>query len=133
MRERKCADEETDGDYENQRENLEARMMRVDEMRTLFNLHNDVWEDALLEPPFLFYYLKVLHPRERQIVDKRVAGLSILEIATEMRVSESTVLRSIYNIRYVFRNKARPRVNKFWKDGKDNGSFIGWKKGSWRG
>ena len=126
----KYNDEQTDGEYENQVENLEARMMRVDEMRTLFNLHNDVWEDALLEPPFLFYYLKVLHPRERQVVDKRVAGISVEDIALDMGVTKNTILRSVYNIRYVFRNKARPRVNKFWKVGVDN-QFSSWQKGKW--
>lgn len=130
MRESKYREDETDGEFDDQNRALESKMMRVDEMRTLFNLHNDVWEDALLEPPFLFYYLKVLHPRERQVVDRRVAGVSVEAIAQEMKVSVKTVLRSVYNIRHVFRNKVRPRVYKFWKEGLNN-EFSSWRKGRW--
>lgn len=130
MKQSKYREDESDAELDNQREDLESRMMRVDEMRTLFNLHNDVWEDALLEPPFLFYYLKVLYPRERQIVDKKVTGTCNEDIAGLLGVTLSTVQRAIYNIRYVFRNKARPRVNKFWRNTSEN-HFTNWRKGRW--
>jgi DNA-binding CsgD family transcriptional regulator len=99
-------------------DDFEEILHEVNEFETLRNLHNDIWEDTLLEPPFLFFYQRVLHPRERQIVDSKIKGKTNSEIATEMGVTVTTVARSIYNIRYIFRNKARQRVNKFWNMGR---------------
>jgi DNA-binding CsgD family transcriptional regulator len=105
---------EEEGEIENQDEQLESRLLQVNELKSLYNLHHDVWDETLLEPPFLFYYLRILHPRERQVVDGKIKGKSIQEIATEMGLETHSVMRYIYSIRYIFRNKARRRVNKFW-------------------
>jgi DNA-binding CsgD family transcriptional regulator len=92
----------------------EDQLARVDELRTLYKIHHDIWDESILEQPFRFYYLYLLHPRERQLVDFKIRKKSNSEISILMGVKPSTVLRSIYNILYIFRNRARRRVYKFW-------------------
>lgn len=96
-------------------EKFEERILQVNEIVTLYNLHHDIWDETLLEPPFFFYYQRVLHPRERQVVDGRIAGKSNKQIAKNIGISESTVQRYAYNVRYIFRNKSRQRIYKFWE------------------
>ena len=70
----------------------------------------------MIEPPFRFYYEKILHPRERQVVDMKINGLTAGEIAIQMGISPLTVRRYIYNIKYIYRNKCRGRVyDKSWR------------------
>ena len=111
-------EESNEGDIENPSSSLEEQLNKVNEIRTLYNLHHDIWDETLMEPPFLFYYQRVLHPRERQVVDARIKGKTVEEIAEEMGIEIKTVMRSVYNIRYIFRCKARKRVNKFWNIGR---------------
>jgi len=104
-------------DIENQDDGLEARIHKVNEIQSLYNLHHNIWDETLMEPPFLFFYQRVLHPRERQVVDGKIKGLTTEEIAEQMGLEPHSVMRYIYSIRYIFRNKARKRVNKFWNMG----------------
>lgn len=104
----------SNGDVGNHNEELEEQLNKVNEIRTLYNLHHDIWDETLMEPPFLFFYQRVLHPRERQVVDLKIRGLSIEEIGIEMGLAPHSIMRYIYSIRYIFRNRSRQRVNKFW-------------------
>jgi DNA-binding CsgD family transcriptional regulator len=121
-------EENEGGEIENQDEDLEKRLQSVNELRSLYNLHHDIWDETLLEPPFRFYYERILHPRERQVVDFKIKGNTDDEISIKMGLSPLTVQRYIYSIRYIFRNKSRQRVNKFW----DVSRFFSKKNAKWR-
>lgn len=101
-------------EIEREGDDREAQLNQINELRSLYLLHNDTWVPELLEPPFRFYYQRILHPRERQVVDGKIAGKTNKQIGEEMGLEEQSVMRYIYAIRYIFRNKARQRVNKFW-------------------
>lgn len=94
--------------------NASEQIQKVTELQVIYNLHHDIWDDSLLEPPFLFYYQRVLFPRERQVLDYRIQGLTEEEISRKMNLSLKTIVRYEYNIRYIYRNKSRDRVFKSW-------------------
>jgi len=89
-------------------------MDAIDEIRILYNLHHDIWDRELIEAPFRFYYERVLHPRERQVVDLKLQGFSAAEVAKHMGIKPKTLRRYINYICYIYRNKSRGRVYKFW-------------------
>lgn len=89
-------------------------MDAIDEVRILYNLHHDIWDQELIESPFRFYYSRVLMPRERQVVDLKLQGFTDDEVCKRMGLSYRTVRRYIYYIRCIYRTKSRGRVHKFW-------------------
>lgn len=100
-------------------DNPERALEKVEDLSILFKLHRGIWDEDLVAKPFLFLYQKVLHPRERQVVDFKIRGMNDSRIAAKLGIKASTVQRLIYNIRYVYRNKCRDRVYKSWWKTKD--------------
>ena len=93
----------------------ESTIGKVDELQAIYYLHKNIWTVALLNNRKLsFCYEKILYPRERQVVDLKVDGLTDGEVAIKLGLSLSTVKRYIYNIRYVYRNNCRDRVWTNW-------------------
>lgn len=100
---------------ENPQTDIERRVIKVNEIKTLYLLHHNIWDETLLEPPFLFFYMRVLAPRERQVVDWKLQGLSDEQVAQKMGIKTSAVAQYVYNIRYIYRNKSRNRVYRTWR------------------
>lgn len=83
-------------------------------LRVLYDIHHDIWTDDIYQEPFTYSYTHILWPKEREIVDFKVSKKSIQWIAKKLKTSTKTIERSLYNIKYVFRNRARPRIPVSW-------------------
>jgi len=83
----------------------------IERQKLLYDIHNGIWSEKLLEGPFEYVFNVVLTPTERHIVHGKISGFVDGELAIKNKCSLGTVKRHIYNIRSKYRNQIDVRVD----------------------
>lgn len=85
--------------------------MDINKLMSLCGLHDGYFMEELLTQDFLNEFYQILSKSLRQVLELRIEGKSIKQIAKLMRTSEKTVNRQLYEIQKRYRDGHVDRVD----------------------